>query len=158
MLDLDKKSKLLEILKDREKRELIPVLQRTQELFGYIPKEAAEIISEELTISLPQIYGVVTFYAQFKLEPSGKHIIKICDGTACHVKGSTKIIDALKDYLELGEGEETTEDRLFSLEAVSCLGTCGLAPAMVVDEDVHGLLTPKKAVDIITEIQKSEGK
>src|SRR6056297_3868640 len=112
-MDSTKKSKLLDIIKSHEKRELILILQNIQKLFGFIPQEAAEMVSEELSISLPKIYGVITFYGQFKLEPSGKYIIKICDGTACHVKGSTKIINALKEHLKLDEGEETTKDRLF---------------------------------------------
>ncbi len=157
IMDPTKKSKLLDIIKSHEKRELIPILQKIQKLFGFIPQEAAEMVSEGLSISLPKIYGVITFYGQFKLEPSGKYIIKICDGTACHVKGSTAIIDALEGHLQLDEGEETTKDRLFTIEPVSCLGTCGLAPAMVINEDVHGLLTPKKATEIVAEIQRNEG-
>ncbi len=156
-IDANQKSELLGIIQNHEKRELIPILQKTQKVFGFIPQEAAEIISKELNIALPMIYGVITFYSQFKLKPSGKYIIKICVGTACHVKGASSLIDAIKEFLSLEEGEETTQDMLFSIEAVSCLGTCGLAPALVINDDVYGLLTPEKATNLIAEIQRNEG-
>ncbi|MBN2280479.1 MAG: NADH-quinone oxidoreductase subunit NuoE [Candidatus Marinimicrobia bacterium] len=139
-----------------DKTKLIPILQEIQEEYRYLPKKILNFAATSLEIPPAKIFGVASFYSHFAFEPKGKYVIKICDGTACHVKGSMKLHEAIKKQLKLEEGKKTTSDMLFTLETVSCLGACGLAPAMVVNEDVHGNLTPEKAVEIIKTIQKQE--
>ncbi len=136
--------------RDREK--LIPILQLIQEEYRYLPEEVMTFVATSLGIPPATVYGVATFYAHFALEPKGKHIIRLCDGTACHVKKSTTILDALRARLGLDEKKQTTPDMLFTLETVSCLGACGLAPVVVIDEEVHGLMTPDKALKLVEEI------
>ena len=131
---------------------LIPILQGAQNAFGYLPAEALQTISEELTVPLAEIYGVVTFYAQFHLKPRGRHIIRVCRGTACHVRGSLAIMERLKTELHVAENG-TTEDLRFTLEPVACLGACGLAPAVMVDDETHGRLTPDSATKILEHYQ-----
>ena len=118
---------------------LIPVLQKAQEIYGYLPVEVEEKIAEGLEISLEKVYEVVTFYAQFALNPKGKYNISVCLGTACYVKGSGDIFDRLSEVLKIGEGE-CTPDGKFSLESCRCVGACGLAPVLLVNEDVYGRL------------------
>ncbi len=118
---------------------LIPVLQGAQGIFGYLPSEVLETISQELTIPFSEVYGVVTFYAQFHLKPRGRNIIRVCLGTACHVRGGSKIFNGLKDILGVGDGG-TTEDLRFTLESVACIGACGLAPVIMINDDTHGRL------------------
>ena len=127
---------------------LIPILQETQSVFGYLPADAIQAISDELLIPTAEIYGVATFYAQFHLKPRGRHIIRVCRGTACHVRGSLKLLDKVKEMLKVEENG-TTEDLRFTLEPVACLGACGLAPVMMIDEDTHGRLVPDKLGTII---------
>lgn len=134
---------------------LIPLLQGTQELFGFIPREALLKLNKDTGLNLSELYGVVTFYAQFRLTPSGKHIVKMCHGTACHVQNVTAITDEMLDFLEVKDGE-TTSDGLFTLETVACLGCCSLAPVMMIDEETYGKLTPKEALKIIKEIRRNE--
>ncbi len=141
---------------DYDKTKLIPILQEIQEEYRYLPKKILNFTATSLEIPPARIFGVASFYSHFAFEPKGKYVIKICDGTACHVKGSMKLHDSLKQHLKLDGGKKTTADMLFTLETVSCLGACGLAPAMVVNEDVFGTLTPEKAVEIIKNIQKQE--
>ena len=150
--------KVCQILEENgnDKSKLIPILQAVQEVYRYLPEEILAFIASSLKISPARVYGVATFFAHFTLKPKGKHIIKVCDGTACHVKKSTTLIDAIRNKLNLKEGKDTTEDMLFTLETVSCLGACGLAPVMLVDEDVHGQVTPDKVVKIIDDIAKQE--
>ena len=152
-------SKVINILENHKNNEkdLIPILQEVQEEYRYLPEEVMVFIATSLDIPPAKVFGVASFYSHFTLKPKGKYVIKICDGTACHVKGSSAIIDALRSHLNLPKDEITTPDMLFTVEAVSCLGTCGLAPAIVINEDVHGLLNPEKAVEIITQIQEKEG-
>jgi NADH-quinone oxidoreductase subunit E len=138
-----------------KKGNMIPLLQGTQTLFGYIPREAFLKLNLDTGLNLSELYGVATFYAQFRLTPSGKHIIKMCHGTACHVQNVTAITDELLDFLEVKDGE-TTPDGLFTVETVACLGCCSLAPVMMVDEETHGKLTPKEALKIIKEIRRNE--
>lgn len=116
---------------------LIPILQKAQGIYGYLPKEVLELISGQLKVSLAKIYGVATFYAQFYLEPRGKHILHICDGTACHVKGSPRLVDAIEEEFGIGPGE-TTDDYELTTEVVYCLGSCALAPIAVLDNQVLG--------------------
>lgn len=119
---------------------LMPVLQKAQEIYGYLPLEVQKIIFKELDISLEHIYGVITFYSQFTLSPKGEYKISVCLGTACYVKGSAALIDKLKEILKIDVGECTPDGR-FSLEATRCIGACGLAPVLTVNDDVYGRLT-----------------
>lgn len=141
---------------DRDPSRLIPILQAVQDEYRYLPEEIMTYVATALDISPAKVYGVATFYGHFSLEPKGKHVIKICDGTACHVKGSTALIDALRAELRLEGKAKTTSDMLFTLETVSCLGACGLAPVLVVGEEVHGLVTPDQARKIIADIREQE--
>jgi len=134
---------------------LIPLLQRTQENFGYLPKEALEEISRYLRIPLSRVYGVATFYAQFRFEPLGKYVIKICHGTACHVNGAVNISQAITEELGIEEGQ-TTEDGLVTLERVACLGCCSLAPVIMINDKVFGKLTPEKVRKLMKKLK--EGK
>jgi len=134
---------------------LIPLLQGTQSLYGYIPKEAFHKLNKEAGIELNEMYGVATFYAQFRLSPVGKHIIRMCHGTACHIQNVTAITEALLDHLEVKDGE-TTPDRLFTVETVACLGCCSLAPVMMIGDETYGKLTPTEATKIIKEIKRNE--
>ncbi|MDD2396692.1 MAG: NAD(P)H-dependent oxidoreductase subunit E [Tissierellia bacterium] len=128
------------------------ILQKAQGIFGYLPIEVQQFISDETNIPLADIYGVVTFYTQFSTEEKGKHRIGLCLGTACYVKGSQEILDKLADELDVKVGK-TTKDKLFTLEATRCLGCCGLAPVMVVDEDVYGRLEVTKIPNILKKYQ-----
>jgi len=133
---------------------LIPILQETQRLFGYVPEEAAALIAERLGIYPSHVFGVLTFYAQFHLTPRGKHIIRACAGTACHVRGGDRVIDRLEKVLGVGHGE-TTKDFAFSFEKVACLGACGLAPVVMVDDDAHGAVDPAKAEKIVRDLRRA---
>ncbi len=133
-----------EILKkyDYQKSYLIAVLQDVQKVFRYLPEEAMTYIGEKIDgLSPATVYGVATFYAQFSLEPKGKYEVKVCDGTACHVRGSMPVLNAIRTKLGLTEGKITSDDGLFSLEIVSCLGACGLAPVVVINEKVYPQMT-----------------
>jgi NADH-quinone oxidoreductase subunit E len=141
---------------ERSPHKLIPILQDMQEEYKYLPEEIMTFISVALGISPSTVYGVATFYAHFTLEPKGKHVIKVCDGTACHVKKSEGILSALQKSLGLSDGKKTTDDMVFTLETVACLGACGLAPAIVIDDQVHGLMTPEAALELIDTIRKEE--
>ena len=127
---------------------LMPVLQQAQDIYGYLPIEVQKIISNEMDIPLEKIYGVVTFYAQFSLYPKGKYNISVCLGTACYVKGAGDIYEKLQEVLGIGDGE-CTADGKFSLEACRCIGACGLAPVLTVNEDVYGRLTTDKVKEIL---------
>ena len=128
---------------------VIPILQGVQHAFGYLPGEAMEVISEETKISLAELYGVATFYAQFHLSPRGRHIIRVCRGTACHVRGSLGILERVQSELGLTHEQVTTPDLRFTLEPVACIGACGLAPVIMIDDETHGRLTKDKVPDII---------
>lgn len=136
---------------------LIPLLQEIQEHFGYIPPEAIEPIAEAMELFPSQVQGVITFYAGFSLAPKGKYVIKICRGTACHVKGSKSILGMMKKELHIYEGE-TTPDYRFSLETVACLGACALAPTMMVNKTYFGRLSPPKVSATLAEYGKAEAK
>jgi NADH:ubiquinone oxidoreductase subunit E len=127
---------------------LIPVLKEVQDICGYLPKKVQHRIAQGLQLSSSQIYGVVSFYAFFTTTPRGKHIIRVCLGTACYVKGSKMILDRLQRELDVEVGG-ITRDRKYSLEAVRCLGACGLAPVMVVGQDTYGMIDPGKAIEIV---------
>lgn len=131
---------------------VIPILQRTQDVLGYLPREALRLISRSTLVPLNQLYGVATFYAQFHLEPRGRHLVRICDGTACHVRGAPKAIDALRKSLDVEPGA-TSADGKFTLEIVYCLGSCGLSPVALVDERVCGRLAPDDLVRRLAALQ-----
>jgi len=137
---------------------LIPLLQQVQTEMGYVPKEAITEISKELRVSTSDIFGVLTFYAQFRLKPVGKHMVKICRGTACHVRGAPLIIDAVEEELGLSEDQDTTEDGEFTVEKVACFGACSLAPVMIIDEDTKGNITPDQARKMVRKIIKAQAK
>lgn len=137
------------------KGNMIPLLQQTQEVYGYLPKSAFEKLAQETNLKLSDMYGVASFYAQFRMHPVGKHIIKVCHGTACHVQNATAISEALVEELKVKDGE-TTPDNIFTLESVACLGCCSLAPVMMIGDNTYGKLTGKAAVDVIRKIRENE--
>lgn len=135
---------------------LMIALQYAQDLYGYLPYEVQQIIAEELDVTLSEVYGVVTFYSQFTMYPKGKYQIGICLGTACYVKGSGEIYDKLRNLLGIESGE-CTPDRMFSLDATRCIGCCGLAPVMTVNDEVYGNITADDVDDIIAKYMIKEG-
>ena len=135
---------------------LITILQKTQDIYGYVPIDAVYHISERTGLTPAKILGVATFYSQFRFTAVGKYMIMVCKGTACYVNGAERIIDAISEELGIGNNE-TTEDGLFSLSIVSCLGCCSLAPVMMINEDTYGSLTPDKVKTILRDIRKKEG-
>lgn len=141
-----KRDKLSAIIRKYQDRHgsLIPVLQEAQEALGYLSSETMESIARGLKIPVSQVYGVATFYTQFRLKPVGRHLIRVCHGTACHVAGATAITEALEQSLGVKDGE-TTADRKFTLESVACLGCCSLAPVMMIDGETYGRLTKESA-------------
>ena len=151
----EQESALRQILRQEKQHKgaLMPALQKAQAIYGYLPKEVQEIIAEELKISLSEVYGVVTFYSQFSLVPKGKYKVGVCLGTACYVKGSGEILDRVKQELKIESGG-CTGDRLFSLEATRCIGCCGLAPVMTVNDDVYGKVTADKVAGIIAKYKE----
>jgi NADH-quinone oxidoreductase subunit E len=136
-----------------EKGTLIPILQETQDVYGYLPTPAIEEIAAFTGVPLAQIYGVATFYAQFRLRPVGKHIVRVCCGTACHVAGAEAITDAMAQTLDVAPGD-TTVDGLFTLETVACLGCCSLAPVMMIGDETYGRLDEKAVRKIVKEYRK----
>lgn len=134
-----------------QKGAVIPILQRTQDIYGYLPEDAMVEISKKSGISISQLYGVATFYAQFNLEPRGRHLIQVCDGTACHVKGAPKLVKAVEDEFNLEAGGSDPEYE-YTLEIVYCLGSCGLAPIALVDGQVYGNTTPDTLVKNINKV------
>jgi NADH-quinone oxidoreductase E subunit len=151
-IDISKLTSILEEFKD-QKWALIPLLQEVQEEFGYIPPETVTPIAEALHLFPSEVQGVITFYGQFSFEPKGKYIIRVCKGTACHVRGGRSILKILKKELELEPGE-TTEDYLFTLETVACLGACFLAPTMMINKNYFGRLAPPKIHSILKQYKK----
>lgn len=139
-----------------DKKELINIIQEIQREYRYLPEEALIYTAEKLDITQSKIYGVATFYENFSLDAKGKNIIKICDGTACHVRKSIPILNALNKELGLSDKKKTTDDMLFTLETVSCLGACGLAPVITINDHVHPKVTPESAIEIIRTIKKEE--
>ncbi len=133
---------------------LIAIMQDIQKVYHYLPEEALCYIARKLNLSEAKIYGVATFYENFSLEPKGKYVIKICDGTACHVRKSVPILDEFRGMLGLSKEKTTTDDMLFTVETVSCLGACGLAPVCTVNDHVHPSMTPDKARALIEELKE----
>ena len=136
------------------KGSLITILQKTQDIYGYLPKDAIDLISEKTNIATSEIMGVGTFYTQFRFEPVGKYLIMLCQGTACHVNSSELILQTIKDELGIDDGQ-TTEDGLFSLKCVACLGCCSLSPVMMINDDTYGSLTPDKTKKILKELREA---
>ncbi|HZJ75658.1 MAG TPA: NADH-quinone oxidoreductase subunit NuoE [Clostridia bacterium] len=137
------------------KGSLITILQQSQEVYGYLPEDVLYKISDSTGIFPARVLGVATFYAQFRFQPIGKYLIMLCEGTACHVNGAESILKAITDTLDIKDGE-TTKDGLFSLKIVACLGCCSLSPAIMINEETYGNLTPKKVKLIIKELQNKE--
>ncbi len=135
--------------------ELIPLLQSAQDHFGYIPRRAIRYIADVTGTPEASVYGVITFYSQFRLQPMGRHVIRVCDGTACHVSSSRMLIDAIQDELSVEIGE-TSADGMFTLTTVACLGCCSLAPVMMVNDDTHGKLTPASVRKILRDIRRRD--
>lgn len=131
---------------------VIPVLQKAQEIYGWLPKEVLEIVAREMRVPLSRIYGVVTFYSQFYLTRRGRHIVRQCDGTACHVRGAARIVDVSQAHLGIKTGE-TTPDYRVTYEVVYCLGSCGLAPVAMIDDKVVGHLVPESMVGLIDALE-----
>ena len=150
----ERMEKLLEVIHscNGDKSQLMKVLNAAQEIFGYIPTSAQKLISEELKIPMAEIYGVITFYSRFSLEPKGKYNIGVCLGTACYVKGSQSVLDKVKEILGIDVGG-VTPDGKFSLEATRCVGACGLAPVMTVNNEVFGKMDPAKVADILAKFE-----
>ena len=151
-METDTKKQLDDILSNHNgnSSDLIPILQAAQERFGYLPEEVMAGIARFLQLPPSAVYGVSTFYAQFKLTPTGRRTVKVCRGTACHVRGANRILQEIERELTIKPGE-TTEDREYSLETIACFGSCALAPVMVVDKTVYGRMTPKKVGQILAD-------
>ncbi len=154
-IDLTKLNAIIDQHKS-EKWGLIPLLQNVQEEIGYIPPESIEPVAEAMNLSAAQVQGVITFYSGFTLTPKGKYVLKVCRGTACHVKGSRSVLRLMKKELNLNEGE-TSSDYQFTLETVACLGACFLAPAMMVNRSYFGKLAPTKVTSILDQYKKDRG-
>ena len=140
----------------RQASNIIAILQDVQETYLYLPREIFPYLSKELGMTTANIYSVATFYENFSLEPKGEYVIKVCNGTACHVRKSIPILEKLRETLNLKEGQATTDDFVFTVETVSCLGACGLAPVLMVNDTVHPSMTPEKVVALVQELR--EGK
>ena len=155
----EKDTKILDDILDkyeRDKSRVIGIMQDIQREYRYLPKESLTYISKALDLSEAKIFGVATFYENFSLEPKGKYVIKVCDGTACHVRNSVPILEEFKKVLNLSDKQKTTDDMMFTLETVSCLGACGLAPVCTVNDTVHPAMTPDKVKGIIDELKSME--
>jgi len=146
--DCSKLDTVIESYRGR-KGAMIPLLQDVQALEGYLSRNTMQYVADQLRIPAAEVFGVATFYSMFRLKPQGRHVIRICKGTACHVSGANGILDALKDNLNLPEGEETTEDMNFTLLEVACLGCCSLAPVIMIDDQTFGKLTPESIPAIL---------
>ncbi|HOO11654.1 MAG TPA: NADH-quinone oxidoreductase subunit NuoE [Bacillota bacterium] len=151
----DNFQKLQQVIDEYKDRpgSLIPIMQKAQDIFGYLPMKVQQYIADGLNVPLQNIYGISTFYAQFTLEPKGEHSIGLCMGTACYVRGAQLVLDKVQEQLGITIGE-TTKDRKFTLVATRCLGCCGLAPVMMIDDDVYGRLTPDKIPEILKKYQQ----
>ena len=139
-----------------QRHHLIAIMQDIQAEYKYLSPEVLERIAQKLDIGVAKVYSVATFYENFSLEAKGKYIIKVCDGTACHVRKSQPIYNAIREYLELEDKQKTSADSLFTLETVACLGACGLAPVMTIDGEVHSKMTPEAALALLEDIRKKE--
>ena len=152
---LEKVSEIIEAY-DCKQSNLIAIMQGIQAEFNYLSEESLVLVAEKLGISPAKVYSVATFYENFSLEAKGKHIIKVCAGTACHVRKSGPIYDAIYEYLGLSGKKKTSDDGMFTLETVACLGACGLAPVMTIDGEVHAKMNPEAAIALLEDIRKKE--
>ena len=155
MADMQKYQEL-DVIIEKHRAEpggLMPVMQEAQELFGHLGQDVQEHIADGMGKTLSEVYGVATFYAQFALQPKGKYVISVCMGTACYVKGAQAVLDKFSEYLEIPVGTTTT-DGLFTLEATRCLGACGLAPVLTINDDVHGRVTPEQVAGILEQYKE----
>lgn len=139
-----------------EVRNMIAILQDVQAEYKYLSPETLELIAKKLNVGVAKVYSVATFYENFSLEAKGKYIIKVCDGTACHVRKSQPIYNAIREYLELEGKQKTSADGLFTLETVACLGACGLAPVVTINDEVHAKMTPELVVDLLENLRKED--
>ena len=139
-----------------QRHHLTAIMQDIQAEYKYLSPEVLERIAQKLDIGVSKVYSVATFYENFSLEAKGKYIIKVCDGTACHVRKSQPIYNAIREYLELEDKQKTSADSLFTLETVACLGACGLAPVVTVNDQVHSKMTPELAIELLEELRKEE--
>ena len=158
MIDSPRKfDRIVEIIETNQcdPARLIPILQQVQEFYRYLPEEVLTFIATSLALPSSHVFGVATFYAHFTLIPKGKHMCKLCDGTACHVRGSMPILEAMHKELNLSATKDTTDDMLFTVETVSCIGACGLAPALVIDDKTYGNVTPDEVVGILRDMQQA---
>lgn len=155
MLDASYYQKTDEIIAmhTREERSLIPIIQDIQEEYRYLPPELLTYVAKQIGITEAKAYSVASFYENFSFEPKGKYVIKVCDGTACHVRKSMPVKEALMKELGLSNKKHTTDDMLFTVETVSCLGACGLAPTLTVNDEVHPKMTPEKAIELLNELR-----
>ena len=144
------------IAAQRADKPIVAILQDVQEEYRYLPREAFDYLSKQLGVSLAKLYSVATFYENFSLSPKGKYVVKICDGTACHVRKSIPILDAMRKELGLVGDKKTTDDLMFTVETVSCLGACGLAPVLTVNDKVYPAMTPEAAVELLNELKAAE--
>ena len=156
MLDQSFYTKTDEILSKypAQERSLIPIIHEVQEAWNYVPLELLPYIAKHIGITETKAYSVASFYERFSFEPKGKYIIRVCDGTACHVRQSLPVLERLRSDLGLSEHKKTTDDMLFTVETVSCLGACSLAPALMVNEHVHPAMTPDKATAMLNELRE----
>lgn len=141
---------------DCQVHHLIAIMQDIQTEYKYLSPAVLERIAQKLNIGVAKVYSVATFYENFSLEAKGKYIIKVCDGTACHVRKSQPIFNAIKEYLELEGKQKTSADGLFTLETVACLGACGLAPVVTINDEVHSKMSPELAIDLLEELRREE--
>ena len=153
----EQEAQLLKVIEEKrnDKGALMPILQKAQEIYGYLPMDVIYHIAEKTGTTPARVLGVATFYTQFRFQPVGRYFIELCKGTACHVNGADTIARTITETLGIADGE-TTEDGLFSLKCVACLGCCSLSPVMMIDEDTYGSLTPAKAKAIIEEFKAKE--
>lgn len=142
----------------RSPAKLVPILQEIQAEYRYLPEQVLSYVATALAIPPARVFGVATFYAHFALKPKGKYVVHVCDGTACHVKDADGLLAAIRARLGLAKGQDTTEDLRFTVETVSCLGACGLAPVMVVNERIYGQMTPERCVQALEEIMEREAR
>ena len=158
MLDKSYYDKTDEIIEHygRKASSLIPIMQDIQAEYRYLPGELLTYVAKEIGITETKAYSVATFYENFSFEAKGKYVIKVCDGTACHVRHSTPVLEALWKELGLSKEKHTTDDLLFTVETVSCLGACGLAPTMMVNEQVYAAMTPEKVLEVLNELRGKE--
>ncbi len=159
MLDQSYYAKADEILDrfGRKPSALIPIMQEIQGAYRYLPEELLSYVAEKIGVTEANAFSVATFYENFSFDAKGKYVIKVCDGTACHVRKSMPVLETLRKELGLSATKHTTDDMMFTVETVSCLGACGLAPAVMVNDDVHGKMTPEKATELIHELRGDKG-